>query len=103
MVSVLLSNPFATSPIVEAAWPKKVYEDDGPFDKLLEFCKEDNDFMLHHGVADPKTGKQYFAVILSVVGDWQWLVKSGKLTRNYNHVVKKAQEIESPQGFVIFV
>ena len=54
--------------------------------------------MLHHGVADPKTGKQYFAVILSVVGDWQWLVKSGKLTRNYNHVVKKAQEIENPQG-----
>ncbi|CAE7218706.1 unnamed protein product [Symbiodinium sp. KB8] len=81
-----------------ATWPKKVYEDDRTFDKLLGLCKKDSDFMLHHGVSDPKTGKQYFAAILSVVGDWQWLVKAGKLTRNYNHVVKKPQDIEEPQG-----
>ena len=82
----------------EAAWPKAVYEDEDTFENLLQLAKDDNDIMLHRGVCDERTGTQYFAVILAVIGDWPWLIKSGKLARNFNHVVKQAKEIACPEG-----
>ncbi|OLQ06025.1 hypothetical protein AK812_SmicGene10702 [Symbiodinium microadriaticum] len=81
-----------------AGWPKKVYEEEGAFDRLLRCCKRDNDFMLHEGLLDKRTNKKYYAIVLAVVGDWQWLVKSGKLGRNYNHVLKSSTPVGAPEG-----
>ncbi|CAE7891387.1 ANK3 [Symbiodinium necroappetens] len=81
-----------------AGWPKKVYEEEGAFDRLLRCCKRDNDFMLHEGLVDKRTNKKYYAIVLAVVGDWQWLVKSGKLGRNYNHVLKSSTPVGAPEG-----
>ncbi|CAE7810191.1 unnamed protein product [Symbiodinium sp. CCMP2456] len=87
-----------TNRFLQAGWPKKVYEEEGAFDRLLRCCKRDNDVMLHEGLVDERTGKKYFAIVLAVVGDWQWLAKSGKLARNYNHVTKNCKHVENPEG-----
>ncbi|CAE7212401.1 unnamed protein product [Symbiodinium sp. CCMP2592] len=88
-----------TNRFLQAGWPKKAYEEESAFDRLLRCCKRDNDVMLHEGLVDKRTGKRYFAIVLAVVGDWQWLVKAGKLARSYNHVVKNtAKQAKHPEG-----
>ncbi|OLP88430.1 hypothetical protein AK812_SmicGene30244 [Symbiodinium microadriaticum] len=81
-----------------AGWPKNVIEEEGALGLLVQQCKDENDFVLHEGVFDRRSGEKFHACILAVTGDWQWLVKSGKLGRNYNHVVKSTKEAANPEG-----
>ena len=82
----------------QAGWPKNVIEEEGALGLLVQQCKDENDFVLHEGVFDRRSGEKFHACILAVTGDWQWLVKSGKLGRNYNHVVKSTKEAANPEG-----
>ena len=54
--------------------------------------------MMYEGLWDQGRHKKFHAVILAVTGDWPWLVKSGKLNRNFNHAVKKPKDTENPTG-----
>ena len=54
--------------------------------------------MLSNGVLNKHTGNTHYAAILFTIGDWQWLAKSGNMTRSYLHVAKHASELANPTG-----
>ena len=87
-----------TSRFLHCALPKAVYEDEAVFQRVLEHCVEEATYMREVGVTHPYTKQRYWAAVLHVVGDWQFLYKAGNMTRSYNNVAKHVQEASAPAG-----
>ena len=87
-----------TTRFLQASMPKASYEDDVVFQALLSQCVEESRYMSSEGILHAPTNKRYHAIILNVVGDWQWLVKAGNLRRSYTHAVKHGTPPANPIG-----
>eukprot|EP00438_Fugacium_kawagutii_P019125 Skav231196 [mRNA] locus=scaffold2432:33467:34867:- [translate_table: standard] len=76
---------------------KRDYQDEGgAWDLFMEAMAEEARFMWETGVSD-NDGGHYWGVVISIVGDWPWLHKSGQFTRSFNNVQKRAV-IRNPPG-----
>ena len=87
-----------TSRFLQAAMPKKVFQNEDVFQAVLRQCATEAEFLQTVGVKHKYTGQRYFAVVLNVCGDWAWLYKAGNLTRSYNHLVKTTRDVANPAG-----
>ena len=95
---VYVASNFRLQPFRQAAWPKKLYEDDRVFRALLELTAEESDLLLREGLERPYDKQRYHAAILAITGDWQWLQKSGALRRSYTSALKHTAQTASPAG-----
>ena len=76
----------------------KMVKDHVACDALFKFVVDDSLAMFHQGVQN-REGTTYRMVVLSVSGDWQFLVKAGGLTRSYSNVEKRPRGVNSnPRG-----
>ena len=64
---------------------------DHVFDSLMTACAFESKSLATEGFIDAY-GVQRWLVLLYVTGDWPWLVKSGKLTRSFNCVMKRKEQ-----------
>ena len=75
--------------------PKHTYQtNDEVFQGLLRASCEDARTMLTEGVLDDR-GDRYWMACLGTVGDWPFLHKAGNLTRTFNNVVKRVDQVAS--------
>ncbi|CAE6948621.1 unnamed protein product [Symbiodinium sp. CCMP2592] len=75
--------------------PKRLYQDnDEVFQALLRATCEDARTMISDGVLS-NTGDRHWIACLSTVGDWPFLQKAGGLTRTFNNVVKRVDQVAS--------
>ena len=76
----------------------KMLKDDYALKAILNFIADDVCDVLANGVRDSQ-GHVYTTCVLQVVGDWQFLVKAGSLTRSYSNVQKRPlTEASRPKG-----
>lgn len=77
----------------------KMARDEIAFQDILRFITDDCLGMINEGVKNPHDGLIYRALVLQVVGDWQFLVKAGSLSRSYANVEKRPRAASSnPKG-----
>ena len=73
--------------------PKKYYEDDkGFYDEILDNIVEDLRDLFENGLEGP--GGTYRVLFLGCKGDWPYLVKAGRLKRNFNTSAKRGYRKE---------
>lgn len=72
--------------LLSAVLPKMT-RDEQALEDLLKCSATSAIKMMEEGVSNGR-GQQFFAVVLNVVGDWAWMVKSGCLNRSYQNVQK---------------
>ena len=76
----------------------KMFKDEKALDDVLTFMTEDILDVINNGVVD-SAGRKCHAIVLQFAGDWQWLVKSGKLARSYSNCEKRPRaENAFPRG-----
>ena len=66
--------------------------------KLMEAAAAECLFMCTNGVFEKKTNKQYWIMVLHIIGDWPFLHKSGNLARSFNNCQKKKNVKAEPVG-----
>eukprot|EP00438_Fugacium_kawagutii_P024301 Skav217542 [mRNA] locus=scaffold467:270702:272252:- [translate_table: standard] len=89
-------NPY-THRLVTSVLPKML-RDHLALKDILDFISSDASSMLTNGVKDSQ-GHTYSTCVLQCVGDWQWLVKAGSLTRSYYNVEKRPRKQDAnPRG-----
>ena len=83
-----------------SAMPKHWYthDRDHVFSTVLECAAGEAEFMCKTGVTSPTSGKQYWAMLIGISGDWPWLHKSGNLGRSFNNVQKRLTVRNAPRG-----
>ena len=79
-----------TTRLLHCALPKKLYQEAGVFDAVLNSAVAEAEFMLTEGVVEPHSQRKVWFAVLNVCGDWSWLHKCGNLMRSYNNVAKRA-------------
>ena len=76
----------------------KMCRDEAALQDILRFIASDGENMIQKGVAD-RNGVRYFAACINSIGDWQWLVKAGNLSRSFANVEKRPRGVNSnPRG-----
>ena len=91
-----LGNTF-TSRFVCSMLPKKCYEEDPTlYDNVLQVLTEDLLDLFETGLEGPD-GTHRVACV-GVKGDWPYLVKAGKLLRNFNTAAKKGHSRAKDKG-----
>ena len=76
----------------------KCFRDEAAFQAILRFITDDGLDMINNGVTDAY-GVKYYAAVLQCVGDWQFLMKAGHLSRGFSHVEKRPRSNSSmPKG-----
>ncbi len=76
----------------------KMCRDEAALKDILKFIASDGAHMIQKGVVDGD-GVKYFAACINAIGDWQWLVKAGNLSRAYSSVEKRPRGANSnPRG-----
>ena len=76
----------------------KMLKDECALRSILDHVANDACDMLLQGVKDSQ-GNVYTACVLQIVGDWQWLVKAGQLSRSYSNCQKRPWTASSiPKG-----
>ena len=86
-----------THRFLQVALTKKIFQNKKVFEAVLENCAAEAEYMQTAGVVHQYTKQRYYAVVLNVTGDWQFLYKAGEMVRSYNNV-EKAREAANPQG-----
>ena len=79
--------------------PKDMYtSNEGVLNSLLEVGANEAEYMAYTGIPDNRTGERKFMMLLNVIGDWPFLVRSGNLVRNYGTVQKRLNLRSDPTG-----
>ena len=82
---------------VSAVLPK-MFKDERAFDDIMSFICSDSLDLINNGVMDT-SGRKFHAAVLQFAGDWQFLVKCGKLGRSYANCEKRPRaENAFPRG-----
>ena len=87
-------QPTWTTRFLLGVLPHRIYADDDgdtidTFQDLMTGLADDLRLLSDEGVLGLNNQRYYF-VILSVMGDWPWLVKAGCLGRSFNNAAKRA-------------
>ena len=79
--------------------PKDMYSsNDEVLNSLMRVAAEEAEYMAYTGMPDNRTGERKFMMLLNVIGDWPFLVRSGNLVRNYATVQKRLDLRSDPTG-----
>lgn len=82
-----------TNRFMLAGFHKAAYTGDnaGAFDALMEWIADEASLLQTEGVEDKSLGTgRYWLVLVNIVGDWPWLVKSGGLCRSFHNISRHA-------------
>ena len=91
-----------TTHMLSCVLPKHLYrKDDESVQDIFEFGANCADDVGRHGVVDPTSGERFWMICIAVTGDWQFLVKCGRLARSYYNCEKgrgQSGRQEQPKG-----
>ena len=85
-----------TTRMLHSACPKKLLQEPGVFNAVMENAAQNALHMINHGIVQSRTGRRIWFCVLNVCGDWPFLHKCGQLSRSFNNVPKKLSD--PPRG-----
>ena len=91
-----------TTHMLSRVLPKHLYrKDDESVQDIFNFGANCADDVGRHGVVDTRSGERFWMICIAVTGDWQFLVKCGRLARSYYNCEKGKGQTgrqEQPKG-----